>query len=78
MSLAISCIEQDDPLNGYVNRSYEVDQNGVQVQIATFGCNAGYRLKGSSSLRCENVGDKAIGNWSSMVPKCDRKLLFHP
>ena len=42
-------------------------------QTATYSCNTGYTLVGSSTRTCQ-----ATGLWSGSTPTCQGMLLLHP
>ena len=51
--------------------------SGGKVQFggkATFSCNSGFVLRGSSSIVCG--GTSAQGTWSAARPTCQRKCLM--
>ena len=64
-STAVDCGSLSNPVNGivsYIASTYE--------QTATYSCNTGYNLVGSSSRRCSSTG-----RWSGSKPTC-RGMLF--
>ena len=63
--LGIDCGSPGTLMNG------TVDSNGTFVtSVATFMCDFGFNLIGDTQRICQENG-----NWSNMVPECERKLL---
>ena len=60
---AVDCGTLTDPLNGQVTLTAT-----TFMSTATYSCNSGYTLSGSTTRTCE-----ANGTWSDTAPTCDRK-----
>ena len=59
----LNCGSLTPPKHGYMTR------NGTLYgDIIQFDCDAGYELDGNKTAQC-----LATGNWSTEVPKCQRK-----
>ena len=63
-----SCPDPVVPLHGRVLDSKPGNRHGQQV---TFACDPGFKLTGSSSMRCNN------GIWNSTAPLCTGIKLTH-
>lgn len=64
---AITCGHPGNPAHGMTNGS-EFNLNDV----VNFTCNTGYLLQGASRAQC-----RSNGQWSSPLPNCRGKKLFH-
>ena len=60
----VDCGNLTDPANGQVTHT----AGTAFGQTATYSCNTGYNLVGSSTRTCQ-------GNWSGSVPTCQSMLL---
>ena len=58
----VNCGSLSAPSNGDVDKSSGTDYNDV----ATFSCDTGYTLSGSSNTTCQDDG-----SWSNATPDCD-------
>ena len=63
---AVDCGTLTDPASGRVNHT----AGTAFGQTATYSCNTGYNLVGSSTRTCQ-----AIGLWSGSAPTCTGVLL---
>ena len=67
LSTAVDCGTLTNPANGSVSYS-----SGTTFrQTATYSCNTGYNLVGSSTRTCQ-----ATRRWSGSAPTCPRMLLL--
>ena len=66
LSTVVDCGTLTNPANGLVSYSGRTTFG----QTATYSCNTGYNLVGSSTRTCQ-----ATGVWSGSAPTCRRMLL---
>ena len=62
----VNCGILSNPANGQVNHT----AGTTLGQTATYSCNTGYNLVGSSTHTCQSTG-----LWSGSVPACQSMLL---
>ena len=67
LSIVVDCGSVTDPANGQV----DLTSGTTFGQTATYSCNTGYNLVGSSTRTCQ-----ATGVWSGSAPTCQRMFLF--
>ncbi len=68
----VFCPMLPDPANGVITYLSDIDAPFDYLTTATYSCNVGYGLSDSSSIRiCGNTGE-----WSGVVPECNRKESF--
>ena len=65
---AVNCGSLANPTNGRVSYPYETTYRDT----ATYSCNTGYNLDGSSTRRCSSTG-----SWSGSEPTCRGMLLLY-
>ena len=66
----VDCGNLTNPTNGQVSTS---TGRTTFAQTATYSCDPGYNLVGSTQRTCQ-----ATGVWSGSVPTCQGKLLLEP
>ena len=65
--IVVDCGTLNDPANGRVSHT----PGTTFEQTATYNCNTGYNLVGSSTRTCQ-----ASGAWSGSAPTCQGVLLL--
>ena len=70
LQTAIHCSELATPTNGNVVLS---DPALLVGTIATYNCSQGYNLAGDTTRSCKERGDRTIGTWSGIMPRCQGK-----
>ena len=66
LSLSVRCSNLPNPSNGRVNQ-----QGNEPGDRATYTCNSGYELIGSSTRICQTNGQ-----WSGDAPTCERESKY--
>ena len=66
------CLDLVDPDNGRVNYETQEGSTTTQESLATYICNTGYQLNGTSSRTCQSDG-----TWSGSAPTCTRMQNVH-
>ncbi len=72
----IHCPPLGIPVGGQIAFSTVPSPNYELGTIATYSCNSGLALLGSSAIRtCDGDGSNSIGNWNGNEPSCESKFV---
>lgn len=68
----INCLPLSTPVGGQLTFSSMSNPNYELGTNATYSCNSGLALLGSSDVRtCVGDGSSSIGNWGGNEPSCE-------